>query len=277
MTVIINNKNISFFHLIREIFYNKFIIFELFKKDFKTSYAQSLLGPLYFILYPFIQAFFFNFLLTNFGKFNTANLPSFIFYLSGITLWNFISISSIKCSEIYNVHRKVLGKLYINKLNFFISAILISCVHFFINFIIFILILIYYKFSFNADISFSIRLFLLIPLVLFVMLLSLAIGLIISSLSLKYKDIIYGLNFIFQILMLISPVLFSVQTLDQNLYYILYLNPFASLIECFRWIFFKDYQIIYSLVLCNIIEILILFIVGAKMFVLVQKKTADLI
>ncbi len=274
MTVIINNKNISFFHLIREIFYNKFIIFELFKKDFKTSYAQSLLGPLYFILYPFIQAFFFNFLLTNFGKFNTANLPSFIFYLSGIVLWNFISISSIKCSEIYNVHRKVLGKLYINKLNFFISAILISCVHFFINFIIFILILIYYKFSLNVDISFSIRLFLLIPLVLFVILLSLGIGLIISSLSLKYKDIIYGLNFIFQILMLISPVLFSVQTLDQNFYYILYLNPFASLIECFRWIFFNDYQIIYSLVLCNIIELLIIFIVGAKMFVLVQKKIA---
>jgi lipopolysaccharide transport system permease protein len=277
MTVVINNQNDTFASLLKEVIYNKFIIFELFKKDLKTSYAQSLLGPFYFILYPFIQTFFFNFLLTNFGKFNTANLPSFIFYLSGITLWNFISISSIKCSEIYNVHRKVLGKLYINKLNFFISALLISCVHFFINFIIFIIILIYYKFIFNAEISFSIRLFLLIPLMLFVMLLSLAIGLVISSLSLKYKDVIYGLNFIFQILMLITPVLFSVQSLDQNLYYILYLNPFASLIECFRWIFFKDYQIIYSLIFCNIIEILILFILGAKMFVLVQKRTSDLI
>jgi len=276
MTIIINNQNPTFISLVKEVFYNKFIIFELFKKDLKTSYAQSLLGPFYFILYPFIQTFFFNFLLTNFGKFNTANLPSFIFFLSGITFWNFISISSIKCSETYNVNRKVLVKLYINKLNFFISALLISFTHFIINLIIFILILIYYKFSFNVEIQFS-RAFMLIPLIFFSMLLSLAIGFIISSLSLKYKDIIYGLNFIFQILMLITPVLFSTQSFDQNLYYILYLNPFASLIECFRWIFFKDYQVIYSLIFCNIVEILILFILGAKMFATVQKRISDLI
>jgi len=109
------------------------------------------------------------------------------------------------------------------------------------------------------------------------MVLSLSVGFIISSLSLKYKDVIYGLNFIFQILMLISPVLFSAQSVSQDHYYILFLNPFASLIECFRWIFFKDYQIIYSIVFFNLIEILLLFIVGARMFSIVQKKISDLI
>ena len=277
MTIIINNQNDTFISLVREVFYNKFIILELFKKDLKTSYAQSLLGPFYFILYPLIQTFFFNFLLTNFGKFNTANLPSFIFFLSGITFWNFISISSIKCSEIYNVNRKVLVKLYINKLNFFISALLISLTHFFINLMIFILLLMYFKFNLFTEISFSIKLFLLIPLIFFSMLLSLAIGFIISSLSLKYKDIIYDMNIIFQILILISPVLFASQNINQNHYFILYLNPFASLIECFRWIFFKDYQIIYSLIFFNMVEILVLFIIGSKMFVLVQKRISDLI
>jgi len=277
MQVIINNKEETFLSLIRGIFYNKFIIFELFKKDLKTSYAQTLLGPIYFILYPFIQTFFFNFLLSNFGKFDTANFPSFLFYLSGIIMWNFISISSIKCSEIYNVNRKIITKLYINRLNFFISALLISCVHFFFNFIIFVLILVIYKFYFNVEILFSLRLFFLIPLIFFTLLLSLAIGLIVSSSSLKYKDIVYGLNFIFHLLMLISPVLFSAQDTYQKFYYILYLNPFASLIEFFRWIFFKDYQIIYSLIFYNIIEIFILFIVGAKIFTMVQKRIADLI
>jgi lipopolysaccharide transport system permease protein len=275
--LVINNQNHSFITLVKEVIYNKFIIFELFKKELKTSYAQSLLGPAYFVLFPLIQTFFFNFLLTNFGKFETSGLPSFLFYLSGITLWNFISVSSTKCSQIYNINRKILGKLYINNLNLFVSSLLISFVHFFVNLIVFILILIVYKIYFKLEIVFSFRFFLLIPLIFFIMLLSLSVGFIISSLSLKYKDVIYGLNFIFQILMLISPVLFSAQSVSQDHYYILFLNPFASLIECFRWIFFKDYQIIYSLIFFNLIEILLLFIVGARMFSIVQKKISDLI
>jgi lipopolysaccharide transport system permease protein len=275
--IVINKQNYRFITLVKEIIYNKFIIFELFKKELKTSYAQSLLGPAYFILFPLIQTFFFNFLLTNFGKFQTSGLPSFLFYLSGITLWNFISTSSTKCSQIYNVNRKILGKLYINNLNLFASSLLISFVHFFINLIVFIFILMVYKIYFDLQIVFSFRFFLLIPLIFFIMLLSLSVGFIISSLSLRYKDIIYGLNFIFQILMLISPVLFSAQSVGQEHYYILYLNPFVSLIECFRWVFFNDYKIIYSIVFINLIEILLLFILGARMFSVVQKKISDLI
>ena len=134
-----------------------------------------------------------------------------------------------------------------------------------------------YKIYFDLQIVFSFRFFLLIPLIFFIMLLSLSVGFIISSLSLRYKDIIYGLNFIFQILMLISPVLFSAQSVGQEHYYILYLNPFVSLIECFRWVFFNDYKIIYSIVFINLIEILLLFILGARMFSVVQKKISDLI
>jgi lipopolysaccharide transport system permease protein len=101
---------------------------------------------------------------------------------------------------------------------------------------------------------------------------------IISALSIRHRDLIYGLPFIFQMLIFLSPVLYPLNnTINSYNSFFFIFNPFSSLVELFRFIFIKDYVLLFNIIIINFVEILVLSIVGFQMFKRVEKTVQDLI
>lgn len=276
--IIINKKGKSFIDYIFDIFTNKFLIYELLKKDFKIAYAQTILGPLFFILVPITQSLVFTFFTNNINIKEINGIPTFIFFLLSTTIWNFIYNSVIKCSSVLLANRKLISKIYFNRIIFFVVSILISLIHFIINFAMLLIILFLYKFYYNNEIiNLSLKIFIL-PFVIFLAsLFSFSVGVIFASASVKYRDLVYGLPFIFQMLMFLSPVLYSIKSVNGLIYNFLILNPITSILELFRYIFIHDYDFSFNVLYLNIIQIFILLIAGMYFFRFMDKKISDLI
>lgn len=281
-----NNKNIITIdkkgkflsEYVFDIFTNKFLIYELVKKDFKTVYAQTLLGPLFFILSPIIQSLVLTFFTNNFNIKEINGLPTFIFFLLSTTIWSFISNSVLKCSSVLLLNRKLISRIYFSRIIFFVVSILISLIHFIINFVILLIVLFLYKFYYNNEvINFGLNFFILPFVILLAVLFSFSVGIICASASVKYRDLAYGLPFIFQILMFLSPVLYSIKSLNGFVYTLVILNPITSILELFRYAFINDYNFSFNVLYLNMLQIFILLITGLYFFRFIDKKISDLI
>ena len=264
---LITSQDQTFFQVISECYKQKFIIYELFKRDIKISYGYSYFGPLYFILLPIIQTFVFNFLLININS-NLDSPSSFINIMCGMILWNFFATSAIKCSMTFISNTKTIKKVYYSRLIFFINPILMGLLNFFVQFIIFYFFLIYFKAQ-GVSIDLISWKLLLIPFVLiYVIIFSLGIGFIVSALSLKTRDVIYLLNFFFQMYLFLTPVLYPITVLKEG--YLLafnYFNPATIFVDLFKYIFFGGPLIPKIFILVNLVVISIFFLIGLKRFI----------
>ena len=274
----ISSKPQSLLDDFKDIFRSKFLVYEFTKKEFTTAYAQTILGPAYFILLPLVQSIVFNFFIKNLNnKSMISGVPTFIFLLLSTTLWNYFSLSSIKNSGALLLNRKIITRVYVNKLIFFISSSLITLSHLLINLIVMFLVIYIYNLFYNdIGIIYSPKL-LLIPFVIaYTLILSLFIGIAISSISIRYRDIVYGLPFLFNMLFFLSPVLYTV---DQNssLYFLFLLNPIVAPLEFFRWCFFDNYPIQPALILINFIIFLSLGFFSLFFYKKIENKISDVI
>ena len=274
----ISSKPQSLLDDFKDIFRSKFLVYEFTKKEFTTAYAQTILGPAYFILLPLVQSIVFNFFIKNLNnKSMISGVPTFIFLLLSTTLWNYFSLSSIKNSGALLLNRKIITRVYVNKLIFFISSSLITLSHLLINLIVmFLVIYIYNLFYDDIGIIYSPKL-LLIPFVIaYTLILSLFIGIAISSISIRYRDIVYGLPFLFNMLFFLSPVLYAVDQ-KSNLYFLFLLNPIACPLELFRWCFFENYSIQPALIFINVIIFIFLGFFSLFFFKKIENKISDVI
>ena len=273
---IISKKPKDVLPYLKELFWNKYLIYQLVKKEFIAAYTQSILGPVYYVLVPLLQTIVFNFFLNNLD-FRPSNLvPSFIFYFIGMSVWNFFSSNSIKVSNIYITNRKYIAKLNFNRFALVVASSFINFIHFLISFIILIFILLYSKYYLNVElIVFDYKIFILPIVIFYILFLSSGIGMIIASLSVRYKDLVFGLVFIFQLLMFISPVLYSPNLLDKNYLSLILFNPVTSCLELFRWIFLENYVLFSEAIAINVATTLIIFFIGIKLFINAEKHVAD--
>jgi len=268
----------SFFFDFMEIFRSKFLIYEFVKKEFVLSYSQTTLGPAYFIFLPLIQSIVFNFFIKSLNYNPTINgVSPFIFFLISTTLWNYFYLASIKNSNVFLSNRKIINRVYINKLVFFISSSLITLSHLVMNLIILFLVIYIYDLLNNSVTNvYSIKLLLIPIIVFYTLILSFFIGLLISSISIKYRDIIYGLPFLLNMLFFLSPVLYSID-LKSNLYFISLFNPVSLPLELFRWCFLDNYLIQPILFFSNIIIFLFLGFFSIFFFKKIENKISDII
>ena len=262
---------------LKDIFRSKFLIYEFTKKEFTTAYAQTILGPTYFILLPLVQSVVFNFFIKNLNNKSMINgVPTFIFLLLSTTLWNYFSLSSIKNSGALLLNRKIITRVYVNKLIFFISSSIITLSHLLINLVVMFFVMYIYNLFYDVEIIYSSKLLLIPFIIAYTLILSLFIGIAISSISIRYRDIVYGLPFLFNMLFFLSPVLY---TIDQNssLYFLFLLNPIAAPLEFFRWCFLDNYLIQPALILINFIIFLSLGFFSLFFYKKIENKISDVI
>jgi lipopolysaccharide transport system permease protein len=209
----------------------------LVKRDVTTVYKQTILGPLWFFLQPILTTFIFTIVFSKIAGLSTGQTPAVLFYLSGLIIWNFFSETLLNTSKTFTENAAVFGKVYFPRLIMPLAKTLSGFLKFFIQFALFLAVFLYYVIVYQLPFSFHPTFFLLPFLFLLMALLGLGAGIILSSLTTKYRDLVFLINFGVQLLMYATPVILPLADVPLRYQWIMQLNPMTPIIETFRFIF----------------------------------------
>ena len=258
-----------------EVWRYKDLMWMFVKRDFAAQYKQTVLGPLWHFIQPLFTTLIFVVVFSRIAALSTDGLPPLIFYLSGITIWNYFSSCLIATSNTFVSNAYIFGKVYFPRLVMPLSVVLSNIVKFGIQLLLLIAVMIWYTVN-GTEIHTGNSLF-FIPLILLMMAgMGLGLGIIISSLTTKYRDLTVLVTFGVQLLMYATPVVFpmsAVKSPDLKLW--LSINPLTPLVEAFRYGLlgagsFDAIQLLYSGIF-----ILLLLIFGLFLFGKVEKTFMD--
>jgi lipopolysaccharide transport system permease protein len=204
------------------------------KRDIVTFYKQTILGPLWFIIQPILTTAMFMYVFGNLAGLSTDGIPKPLFYFTGILIWNYFADCLTRNSKTFIENQGVFGKVYFPRLVVPISITISNLVRFFIQFGIFLIIYFYYIFT-GASVMPNIHALLIPLLIVMAAGLSLGFGVIFSSLTTKYRDLTFLLQFGVQLWMYITPVIYPLNSIAPEKQWIVQLNPMTSIIETFKY------------------------------------------
>lgn len=214
----------------------------LVRRDFVSFYKQTILGPLWFFIQPLFTTIIFTFIFGNLAGISTDGLPKPLFYLAGITAWNYFADCLTKTSTVFKDNANIFGKVYFPRLIMPLSIVVSNLVRFGVQMLLFIILMIYYYFiGAPFSINWAIALF---PIIVVLMaLLGLGAGMIISAMTTKYRDLAFLVTFGVQLLMYATTVIYPLSTaLEKYPAYswIIEYNPMTPIIETFRYGFLGE-------------------------------------
>lgn len=212
------------------------LLWLLVRRDFVSFYKQTILGPLWFFIQPIFTTIIFTFVFGQMAKISTDGLPQPLFYMAGITAWNYFADCLTKTSTVFKDNANIFGKVYFPRLIMPLSIVVSNLVRFGVQFLLFLMVMAYYYFIAKANfgITWAILLF---PLVVVLMaLLGLGLGMLISAMTTKYRDLAFLVTFGVQLLMYATTVIYPLSTIAKKpLGWIVAYNPMTPLIETFRY------------------------------------------
>lgn len=267
---VIHSKKRIFSPNLKEIFIFRNLLFRFIYRDFVTFYKQTILGPLWFFIQPIMVMLTYVAVFGNIAKISTDGIPQPLFYLSGIIVWNYFTECFLKISDTFNENQNVFGKVFFPRLIIPLSKVISGLLKFFIQFILFLIFYIYYIKK-GALINPSI-LILAFPLLIFlVAVIGLGLGLFFTSITVKYRDLKFFIQFGIQLLMFSSPVIYplssvSVGLSDSKFRLFMYLNPFTHILETFRYIFLGKGEVYLNGLIYTIFFSITVLIIGILTF-----------
>ena len=258
---------------LNEIWQYRDLIIMFVKRDFKTMYKQTILGPLWIILNPLLTTFMQIFIFGGIAGLSTDGTPQFVFYMGGNAVWLYFSTSFTKTANTFVNNSAVFGKVYFPRLVTPISVSLSGLVTFFKKFAIFVIAVLYYYAQ--GEVSPNIYIYFLPLLLLELAMLSLGCGIIISALTTKYRDLSILVTFGVQLWMYASAIVFPVSSLPEKWEHLIMLNPVVPIVELFRYGFTGNGTVSFTFLLVSMIETLIVLSVGIVIFNRVEKTFMD--
>lgn len=259
---------------LKEIWRYKDLILLFVRRDFVSKYKQSILGPLWFIIQPLLTTIMFVIVFAGIAKIPTDGLPGIIFYLAGIVPWTYFSTTMIATSDTFISNAGIFGKVYFPRIVTPISIVISNLIQFGIQFFFLIVCMLYY---YLTGVNFHLSWFiLLLPIILLLMAsLGLGLGIIVSSMTTKYRDLRFLVQFGVQLLMYATPVIYSLQSIPEKYKIYILANPLTPLIEAFRFSLFGTGTFTPGLFLYSFISITIILLIGILMFNRVEKTFID--
>lgn len=245
------------------------------RRDFISTYKQTILGPIWFFIQPILTTLIYVIVFGRFAGISTDGAPMLLFYMIGITPWNYFSECLNKTATVFRDNAGIFGKVYFPRLILPLSIVISNLIKFSIQFLLFLLFYSYYLFQNEATVTPNLYI-LLCPLLLIIMAgLALGFGIIISALTSKYRDLIFLLTFGIQLLMYATPIIYPLSTVPEKYKLLIRLNPMTSIVETFRYAFlgtgtFDLLNLIYSLIF-----MLILVLTGTIIFNKVERSFMD--
>jgi lipopolysaccharide transport system permease protein len=258
ITVIKPQRHFTEFGL-RDLLRYKDLIALFVYRDFVVIYKQTVLGPLWFILQPLLTAAVFSLIFNRVINIPTGGLPPFLFYLTGLVLWNYFSDSMIKTSSVFVLNANMFGKIYFPRLTVPVATIIYNLLSLAIQIALLGAISLWYYFK-GAPIILGWEAALIPFLIIETGLLALGLGLFLSSITAKYRDLSLALNFLTQLLFFATPVIYPMSVVPDKYRFLLALNPMAVIIETFKncWLGVGAVNIKYN-VICLIVTGVVLF------------------
>ena len=274
---IIDSKKSKFIFNLYEIIQYKDLIKFFIKRDFVVFYKQTILGPLWYVIQPLVNTIVFTVIFGNLAKIPTDGNPPFLFYLSGTVIWSYFAICLTTTSRTFLTNAHIFGKVYFPRVSVPISNVIFSLVQFFLQFIIFLFFYIYF-FTNGTSLNININLLVILPLLLLqTALLGLGFGLLISSLTTKYRDLNFVMDFFVQLWMFATPIVYPLSLVPDNYKLIIAINPMTSVVETFRKIFFDNSAIQIEHIIISLLVTIIIFILGIINFNRVERNFMDTI
>ena len=265
----------GFVHInLKELIKYKDLIILFVKRDFVTFYKQTILGPLWYILQPLINTIVFTIIFGKLAKISTDGSTPFLFYMAGNVAWGYFAICLSSTSNIFVANKDLFGKVYFPRLVIPIANVIISLMQFLIQFSLFICFLVYFYFN-GLEFNFGLNIFLVPLLVLQTAFLGLGTGILISSLTSKYRDLTFAMGFAVQLWMYATPIVFPLSIIPDKYRIIAAINPMTSIVEVFKKIFLGTSAIEISHIIISILSTLIIFIFGLLMFSKIEKNFMD--
>lgn len=277
--IIINNHQSLFSIDLKEVWRYHDLLIMYVKRDIVTFYKQTILGPLWFVIQPILTTVMFMFVFGGIAGISTDGMPQAVFYLAGLVCWNYFADCLIKCSDTFNANQQIFGKVYFPRLVVPFSIVISNLIKMGIQFTLFIVVYLYYVFSLN---SFHANWVLCIIPFLILMLgcLGLGFGLIISSMTTKYRDLRFLVSFGVQLWMYATPVIYPLSVMRENYpdkIWLVVVNPLTAIIETFKYGFTGVGVFEWTYLMYSLVASVFVLLVGAMVFNRVQKTFMDVI
>lgn len=245
-------------------------------RDFVSFYKQTILGPLWFVIQPLLTTLTFTVIFGNIAQLSTDGLPKILFYLSGITAWNYFSDCLLKTSETFTANSNLFGKVYFPRLAVPVSIVISNLIKFGIQLGLFFGF--YFYFLGRGTAAHPTSALLLMPLLVLLMAgLGLGSGIIVSALTTRYRDLRFLVQFGTQLLMYSTPVIYPLSKLPAEYRWIMLANPMTPVIETFRYAFLGTGTFSWNLLGISAAVTLLILAAGVLLFNKVERTFMDTI
>ena len=249
------------------------------RRDIVTLYKQTILGPLWFFIQPILTTLIFMFVFGGLAGIPTDGIPQPLFYLSGITLWNYFSESLTKTSDTFISNQSIFGKVYFPRMIVPLSITLTGIIKMGIQLILFFGVFVWFAFS---GTTIRINSYALLFPVMIVMLggLGLGFGVIISSLTTKYRDLRFLISFGVQLWMFATPVIYPLSVMEgryEKYMWIIQANPLTSILETFKYGFLGAGSFSWGALGYSALFTLVVLLAGIFIFNRVERSFMDVV
>ncbi|MBS7786413.1 ABC transporter permease [Flavobacterium sp. CYK-55] len=233
-SLVIKGKTSLFDLKFQDLWRYRDLLWMFVKRDFVSFYKQTVLGPLWFFIQPIFTTLVFTFVFGNLAGISTDGLPQYLFYLSGITAWNYFSDCLTKTSTVFRDNVAIFGKVYFPRLIMPLSIVVSNLVRFGVQLLLLAIMMVYFTIQ-GSSIEVTSAILLFPYLVLLMALLGLGAGLIITAMTTKYRDLTFLVTFGVQLLMYGTTVIYPLSAAPEKYKSFIELNPMTGIIEAFRF------------------------------------------
>jgi len=272
-TEIISPQTSLFDLKLKEVWRYRDLLLMFVKRDFVSNYKQTILGPIWFFLQPLLTTLIFVIVFGRIAKIPTNGVPMMVFYLAGITMWNYFSECLNKTATVFKDNANIFGKVYFPRLVMPLSIVISNLVRFGIQFFLFLVVWGWYLWK--GQVHPNIFILLTPVLVMLMAVMGLGAGMIISSLTTKYRDLVFLLTFGVQLMMYATPIIYPLSTIPAKYKIFVQANPVTAIVESFRYGFTGDGAFSWGWLLYSAGFSLVLLVIGTVIFNRVEKKFMD--
>ncbi len=258
-----------------ELWHYRDLVMLFVQRDFVSVYKQTILGPLWYLIQPLMTTVIFTFIFGNVASLPTDGLPKFLFYMSGTVVWSYFAACLTKTSETFVQNANLFGKVYFPRMAVPVSILISNLITFLVQFVLLIAFIIYFILR-GTSISPDWLWIALSPLLILMMAgLGLGLGIIVSSLTTKYRDLRFLVQFGVQLLMYATPVIYPVSSIPARFQWIILANPMTSIVEAFRLAFLGTGTVNCGQLLYSFGFMLVVVFLGSVIFNRVEQTFMD--
>jgi len=259
---------------LRDVWHYRDLIALFVRRDFVSRYKQTILGPLWLIIQPILNSLVFTVIFGNIARLPTDGLPQLLFYMSGTVLWHYFSNCLTGTSQTFISNAHLFGKVYFPRLVTPISIVISNLITLAIQFSLFMFFWLLYYFN-GSQIYLTTWAFALPLLILLMAGLGLGFGIIVSSLTTKYRDLTYLVGFGVSLWMYASPIIYPVSTIPEKWRWVAAINPITPIIETFRAGFLGAGDASWPRLAYAFVFMLVVLFIGVVIFNRVEKTFID--